>query len=203
MNSGPTIPAGEPHDADSVVPLFVDLDGTLIACDTFNRSLLGALLKRPWQAPRLLWTWLFRGRPAVKRLAFELADIRVAELPYHREMLDLIRQARADHRPIILATASHRVAAHRIAEHLGLFDDVLASDERLNLKAHHKLVAIEQWCEQRGHTEFAYAGDARPDLAIWQEASQAIAVNPPPWVRSMLKKQRIEATLIKASASGR
>ncbi|QDU70337.1 haloacid dehalogenase-like hydrolase [Mucisphaera calidilacus] len=188
MNPPPTQP----------LPLFVDLDGTLIATDVFNQSLLGVLKHRPWQIPALLITWLFRGRPELKRLAYRRARLDITRLPYRPAVLELIRSARDAGQPVILATASHREPAQHVADHLGVFDDVLASEQRNNLKAGRKLDAIRDWCTQHNHTGFAYAGDARPDLVIWQQADHAIAVAPPPRVRAQITRRGINATILDA-----
>lgn len=50
----------------------------------------------------------------------------------------------------------------------------LGSDGNTNLKAGAKLRRIR---EITGGGEFAYAGDSRADLPIWEQASQAILVN--------------------------
>jgi 4-hydroxybenzoate polyprenyltransferase len=93
-------------------------------------------------------------------------------------VLELVRQERARGATIVLATASDQGWARRIAAHLGLFDDVLASDGQSNLKGRSKLEAIENYCRERDLTSFAYVGDARADLPIWREAKQVYAVAP-------------------------
>src|SRR5262249_9190023 len=107
--------------------LFVDLDGTLIATDILWESLLLAIKRDP-QVVIKFAGWLRQGRAALKeQLALEdIPD--AARLPYREEVLAFLREERAKGVKIVLATASHRSIAERVAAHLGLFDDVLATD---------------------------------------------------------------------------
>src|SRR3546814_20338590 len=68
--------------------------------------------------------------------------IDAARLPYRSEVLHLIEQARAEGRPVILASASHWRHIRRIADHLALSDPVIATRGRTNLKGAAKLAAI-------------------------------------------------------------
>src|SRR5262249_22726171 len=79
---------------------------------------------------------------------------------------------------LVLATASHASLADQVADHLGLFDDVLATDGTQNLKGSAKLARIQGYCQSRGETAFTYLGDSRADLPIWQAADEAIVVAP-------------------------
>jgi hypothetical protein len=54
-------------------------------------------------------------------------------LPYRREILALIEEERKKGRAIVLATASHRLFAERVAAHLNCFDAALTTEGGLNL----------------------------------------------------------------------
>ncbi len=185
MSSIEPAAAGVPN-TDTVVadtPLFVDLDGTLIASDVTYESILSGIKRRPTLLPRLPWL-LLRGRAALKReLAVEgRADVRL--LPYRRELLEFLREQRWAGRRVILATASDRRFADAVAKQVELFDDVLASDGQVNLKGPNKLVAIQAYCRQHGYSQFAYAGDALADMPIWKAAAEVHVVAPGPLVRA-------------------
>src|SRR6202008_1526811 len=77
-------------------------------------------------------------------------------------------------RKIILATASDREMARPVAEHLRLFDEILASDGKTNLRRENKRLALVQKFGERG---FDYAGNSQDDLIVWRSARQAIVVN--------------------------
>ena len=82
------------------------------------------------------------------------------------------------------ADASHWPPAVTVAmprpsrDHLGLFDDVLASDGLTNCKGEGKSQAIQQYCRANGLQGYAYIGDSHADLAIWKDAEEVYAVEP-------------------------
>ncbi len=153
------------------LPLVVDLDGTLTPTDTLLESLLQIIRKSPVSWLRLIF-WLLKGRAYFKERVSSQAHIGAKYLPYCEPLLDYLRSEREKGRRIILATAAHRSIADGVAAHLGLFSDVLATEDGRNLKGKNKLGAI---LEIVG-TEFVYAGDSRADLPIWKAAKGAILV---------------------------
>ena len=180
----PAEPAAPTTDAPvAETPLFVDLDGTLIASDVTYESVLGGIKRKPGLLPRLPWL-LVRGRAALKRELAGEAGTDVALLPYRHYVLHFLREQRWAGRRVILATASDRHFAEAVAKEVGLFDDVLASDGRVNLKGPNKLAAIQAYCREHGYTQFAYAGDALADMPIWKEAAEVHVVAPGPLVRA-------------------
>ena len=89
--------------------------------------------------------------------------------------LDWLKQQKAAGREIILATASNRKYAQQIADHLGIFDRVVASDAQNNLSGSNKL----RWLQNElGEQEFVYAANAPVDLKVWEHAKAAVVVNP-------------------------
>lgn len=177
--------AGAPTTDTAVAetPLFVDLDGTLIASDVTYESVLGGIKRQPGLALRLPWL-LIHGRAALKRELAREVNSDAKLLPYRPEMLKFLRQQRDAGRRVILATASDRHFAEAVAKVVGLFDDVLASDGHINLKGPNKLTAIQAYCREHGYAQFAYAGDAMADLPIWRAAAEVHVVSPGPLVRA-------------------
>ncbi|WP_428387094.1 UbiA family prenyltransferase [Mucisphaera sp.] len=182
--------------APAMTPLFVDLDGTLITTDCMAESLIGVVRKSPRRVPEVVRAWRAEGRPELKRLAAEISGLDVATLPYRPETLDLIRQAREAGRPVVLASASHRDVVRAVADHLGLFDDVLASADGVNLKSEKKLAAIRAWCAERGYERFAYAGDAHADLAVWPGCHEVIAVAPSGRLKQAMAREGLRPRVI-------
>jgi len=154
-------------------PLYVDLDGTLIATDSLHESLLQLVRASP-ASLLALPVWLLRGKAALKKEVAQRTAIDVQTLPYRPEVLELVRSARAAGRRTVLATASDGRLARAVASHLGLFDAVLASDGENNLRGAGKRAAIE--ADAGGHG-FSYAGNDHMDLAVWREAEAAVVVS--------------------------
>jgi hypothetical protein len=82
--------------------------------------------------------------------------------------------------------------AEAVAQHLDLFDRVLASDGRTNLTGRAKLAAIRG---SVGGIPFTYIGNSRVDLAVWREAASAICVN----TRPRVVRAAARATVIERS----
>ncbi len=157
---------------DSLVPLCVDLDGTLIATDLLWESLIGMIRKRPMDAARLPF-WLLEGRATLKRRIAERVALDVQTLPYRAEVIDFLKDEKTLGRRLVLATAADRRLAERVAAHLGLFDEVIATDDGRNLKGREKLAALQ---ERFGASGFDYLGDSPADLPIWEGAREALLV---------------------------
>lgn len=159
----------------TAVPLAVDLDGTLIATDLLWEGLF-LLLRRNPLLLFLVPVWLSRGGPA--RLKLEIAarvDIDPATLPYREEVVERLRSAREAGARIVLATGTPRKFAEAIAAHLGLFDQVMATDGTHNLTAGRKSAAL---AAAFGDGGFDYLGNSRHDLASFDSARRAVVVAP-------------------------
>ncbi len=152
-------------------PLVVVLDGTLTPCDTLMESLVLVLKRNPWDLFRL-FLWLCKGRAAFKAFVASRVDLSVVQMPFREDVLSYLRIEKDKGRRIVLATAAHRTVADKVASHLALFDDQLASDDVRNLKGPEKLRAIRE----RLTGEFIYAADSSSDLVIWEAASAGVLV---------------------------
>lgn len=155
------------------VPLVVDLDGTLTSSDLLLESIL-VLMKRSLHWIVLLPIWLMRGRAAFKCELARRVDLDVAAVPLNAELVERLREEKARGRRLYLATGTHESWARKIADRLGLFEEVLATSETCNLTSHEKLAVLR---ERFGATGFDYAGNAVADYPIWRAARRATVVN--------------------------
>jgi 4-hydroxybenzoate polyprenyltransferase/phosphoserine phosphatase len=157
-------------------PLYVDMDGTLLATDLLYETALLFLARHPSEAWKIgLWTLAGRAQLKHQLAARCLPD--PATLPYRTEVLDFLREQKLRGRELVLATAGDQATARSVAEHLGLFSFVLASNGTQNLKGSHKLSAIQSHCRNR---RFGYIGNSRDDLPVWGRAGDAYVVAPSP-----------------------
>lgn len=154
-------------------PLIIDLDGTLIYSDMLHESALRMLRDRPLSLGRLPF-WLMGGRANLKYKLAQGNAFDVASLPYNMPLLDWLRHQKASGRVLILCTASDRSIANAIAQHLDIFDEVMASDGQVNLAGWHKAAALTQ---RFGAGGYDYVGNSSADLAVWEHARQAVVVN--------------------------
>lgn len=156
-------------------PLVVDLDGTLIYTDMLHESALIILRDKPHHLLAIPY-WLMRanGKAVLKQRLAHLIDVDVTVLPYNLHLLDWLKQQKAQGRKLILCTASDIKIAQLVANHLNIFDAVIASDGKNNLAGKHK---AEMLINQFGYEQFDYVGNSSADLAVWKAAKQGVVVN--------------------------
>jgi len=171
LSAGAAVPA-----AGLQVPLAVDLDGTLLRTDTLVESLLVLARHQPL-ALLCLPAWLARGRAALKQAVAARALPDVATLPLDEDLLAWLRAQHRHGRRLLLATAADARIARAVADRVALFDTVLASDGRCNLRGAAKRDRLRQACGPQG---FDYAGNAADDLPVWAAARRAVLVAVPP-----------------------
>jgi 4-hydroxybenzoate polyprenyltransferase len=179
------IPAA-PAEIATLPALCVDLDGTLVKSDTLVDTTLALARYRPSTLLRIPG-WLLQGKASLKRHIASAVLLDVVHLPYNRELLQYLEQQHATGRPIYLATAADAATAQRVADHLGLFAGVLASDGTTNLSGNNKLAAFRQ----RFGDNFSYIGNATPDLPLLQNCQEPMVANPTPGLRSALRRAKI------------
>ncbi|MES3007993.1 MAG: UbiA family prenyltransferase [Pseudomonadota bacterium] len=170
------------------LPLYVDLDGTLIHSDLLLESFL-ELIRRNLLLVFLVPFWMLRGKAFLKREIARRVQLRVDLLPYNKPFLDFLREQKQSGRRLVLISASDDSLVQAVAAHLGLFDATIGSDGVVNCSGTRKLARILQHDK-----EFCYAGDGRVDLQVWKGASAAILVN----ANAAVKQEAAALTQIEA-----
>lgn len=165
-------PTIDQRETPTDIPLCTDLDGTLITTDLLFESLLLLGKQQPW-ALLLVPFWFLLGRAALKRRIAERIYFDPSTLPYNEAVLDYLQKQKREGRTIVLATASDQILADALARHLGIFDIVLGSDGKRNLKGSKKSELLEQ---HFGRGAFDYIGDSAADIHIWRSSANAIVV---------------------------
>ena len=163
------------RDVSEALPLAVDMDGTLILTDMSWVSIKRVLMRRPWRIVSVLTKELAGKRAQWKRDLASRLSVDPGELKFHAEFLDWLTGEHAKGRYIMLATASDRIVAEKVAAHLGIFSDVIASDSKYNLRGQKKAEAL---VSRFGEGGFSYAGNSKHDIPVWDHAGQVIVVNP-------------------------
>ena len=158
------------------IPLCVDLDGTLILTDGFFEAIIRLLKAKPWYL-LMVPLWLLAGRAGIKQKVAQLVTLDAASLPYRRKLVTFLEAEHKKDRTLVLATAANEKFARGVAEYLGVFSKIVASDGKCNLKGRQKAAVLSQLYGQRG---FDYVGNSRDDIPVWAEAQQALAVGVSP-----------------------
>ena len=155
-------------------PLCVDLDGTLVRTDLLFEMALSYVRQKPSGVLDLM-AWTLRGKARLKTELAARVRLDAATLPYNPELLAELRSQKSAGRKILLVTASPMAAARGVASHVGLFDDVLATEEGVNLSGSTKrdrLVGLF------GPAGFDYVGNAWADIKIWRASREAWLADP-------------------------
>jgi len=160
----------------AALPLCVDMDGTLLKIDTLHEAALEVLGADPRVALRLPG-WLAAGKAAMKAELAARWSFAAEDFPVHEAFLDYLKAQHAAGRRLILCTAADQRIAEAVAARFGLFEAVIASDGQRNLRGPGKAAAL---VERFGEGGFAYAGNDRTDLAVWQRAGAAVVVGAAP-----------------------
>ncbi|WP_342592008.1 UbiA family prenyltransferase [Jiella sonneratiae] len=155
-------------------PIYVDLDGTLIKSDMLWETLFLTARQSPLRLAQLPG-WYLAGKARMKAELAAGINFDPALVPYREDVLRQLRAAKAQGRRIVLATGANERLAHAIADHLGLFDEVMASCDAVNLTSDRKLERITASCGEEG---FDYLGNSRDDICLLEAAAEATVVAP-------------------------
>jgi 4-hydroxybenzoate polyprenyltransferase/phosphoserine phosphatase len=153
-------------------PLCVDLDGTLVRTDTLYEVLVGVIKNGKGLLPTIYA--LAAGKAAFKAIAALHSSFDPKQLPYNAKLLEFLEKEKQEGTTLVLATAANRKIADAVKVHLGLFDEVFASDATHNLRGVEKARVL---AERFGSRAFRYAGNDETDIPIWRAASGAVLVN--------------------------
>lgn len=159
------------------------MDGTLVLTDSLHESLLAVLRRNPLLM-FVMPVWLLGGKARFKREVARRAALEGRTLPFNEPLLAWLRQQQGT-REIVLCTAADEAIARSVAHHAGVFDDVLASDGRLNLAGGDKALALVERFGERG---FDYAANGPVDIPVWSKARRAIVVNATPSVERAARR---------------
>jgi phosphoserine phosphatase len=161
-------------------PLCVDLDGTLIRGDTLIISAMLCARQRPLSLPAVGLS-LFRGRASFKDAIARRVLPDPASLPWRDDVLAFVREEKRRGRRVWLTTAAHRRVAECVAQYLGCFDGIIATEGSENAKGAGKVAAIRRVL---GDTPFDYVGDSLADLPVLGAARVGHLVAPSPRLRA-------------------
>lgn len=167
----------------SEVPLCVDLDGTLLRSDMLQESLCAMLRQHPLLV-FLLFFWLLRGRAFLKRRIAEHVLCDTSRVPVHEEVLAWLRQEKAKGRTLVLATASEVALARAIADRVGVFDEVVASEGTVNVSGKNKARVLQERYPQG----FDYVGNAPVDFKVWRHSRRVYAVSTNPLFLKVVRR---------------
>lgn len=166
------------------LPICVDLDGTLIQGDVLNESLEIFLKNWPWKI-FLLPFWLLKGRAFLKKKVAERVDLEIEKLALNEEFYRYLLGLKKQGHILYLITAADEKYARQVAQTYPLFEEVMSSRGKENLRSRNKAEALVRRFGEKG---FVYAGNSRHDLPVWRRAGGVIAVNLPWYLKPVIGK---------------
>ncbi|MDR2158121.1 MAG: haloacid dehalogenase-like hydrolase [Holosporaceae bacterium] len=166
-----------------LVPICVDLDGTLLKEDVTAKALKIYIGWSPLNIFNTLF-WLMQGWACLKQKLAELVQLDPSSLKYNEKFLEFIEKKKKEGHKIFLATACNQIYARKIADYLGIFDGVFASTDCVNLRAEAKAQTLTTIFGENG---FIYAGNSEDDVYVWNKSAWCILVSPS---KGALKKMR-------------
>lgn len=177
------------------LPLCVDLDGTLLKTDLLHEMFIKLLMQNPLGGVGAVLA-LRNGIPAFKKSVADQVSFDPSLLPYREEVLDYLSAEKERGRPVVLITASHQAFANKVAEYLGFFDEVFATDDSENMKGEAKASLLKE-----KFSEFEYIGDSAADIPIWKAAKKVGLVDSSASLRKTVLEFQPDAQIFSSPSS--
>lgn len=157
-------------------PLVLDVDGTLLKNDLTHELILKGVIKRFWKLPTLIKLTL-TSKPALKLWLVEQVgtDIHPETLPYHQEIVELAKTAKAQGREVSLCSGSQEQLVQKLVDHLDWVDAGFGTTSTYNMTCENKAYFLQERYPQG----FDYAGNSSQDFAVWKAARKGYGIEPP------------------------
>ena len=156
------------------IPLFVDLDGTVIREDIGQMALKKKILSNYFCLFNILIRFIFFGKPSVKIYVSKNYKVNFNKIHFNRACLDFINEAKKANRKIFLISGSQEFIVKEIANKLNIFDDVYGTREGYNMISYNKVKFIYNTL---GFNKFDYIGNSHQDLKVWEYSENIIYTN--------------------------
>ncbi len=167
-------------------PLCVDMDDTLIRGDCLFSAMAWLLRRKPFSFFFSLCAYAKSGRAAYKRYLAENTNFDPTTLPVFDDVLQWCVTQKKNGRALWLVSGSDEIWAKKVAEKLGIFEKVVASDGHHNVSGKGKRELLNNLC---GEHSFDYVGNAAVDFPVWESARFAVLANCPKSLAAKARKK--------------
>ncbi len=166
------------------VPLVVDLDDTYLRTDMLYEGFWHGMGADPVGTVRLVLRNIWK-RTALKEALAAQGLVDLSVLPVDADVKALCLSAKAEGRPVVLASASPQKLLDDIvsASDEDLFDLVIGTEGTTNLTGQAK---ADRLVAEFGEAGFDYVGDTGKDVAIWKVARKAYVARPRRGIRAKI-----------------
>lgn len=159
---------------DDIRPLVVDLEGSLLKTRALYELALFAIRENPKNLFVLLRA-LRLGKAALKSCVGRWASEVLPLAPARSKVEHLMDEARANGKPIILATATGREVSIAAERRFGPFDEVITRERGNDPNGKDRALAL---VERFGDKGFDYIGVSSADAEIFRHSHVSFLINP-------------------------
>ena len=181
---------------DRLIPVVVDVDGTLLSTDLLYETFFRTVGSAPLGMVDLVRS--LTSKAQLKSTLANLGSVEPATLPYDREVQATIARARMHGRKVYLASAGNEGLIEKIAQYVGA-DGWFASSDAENLSGSRKARLL---VGKFGDHNFDYVGNSPSDLDVWTHARKAIVAGGSRRLAGELERRHIAAELLPCTRPG-
>ncbi len=174
--------------------LVIDLDGTLIRCNSFHRELLSVL--RTGRLANFLLELIRTKAWTKSRIKLAVAKSCPAldfSQCFATEVLTLVVEGRRQGIPLLLATGASELSAERIVAQLDFDIPFISSTEATNLTGRNKARAL---VAMFGEQKFNYVGDSKADFEVFAHSKQGVLIGRDVRLSSQARKRFPNLTIL-------
>lgn len=157
---------------EKVLPLIVNLDGTLTPANTTAERIVNAIFRRPFfvisAVVRRIHNLSF-----LKKDILEMLDYDVATLPIREDFINWLQREHNKGRPIHLVTEADQGIADKIARRFNFIVKATGFAGSTNLSGHRK----RRYLQNIYPNGYVYAGNNSRDLPVWKGSNGIVLVD--------------------------
>ena len=159
---------------NSSIPLFVDLDGTIIKEDVGQMAIKKKIFSNFFCIFNIVFKFIFFGKPSVKLYVSKNYKVNFEKIHFNSACLNFINEAKKTNRNVFLISGSQELVVKEIENKLNIFDDVYGTREDYNMVSYNKVKFINNTL---GFSKFDYIGNSHQDLKVWEYSENIIYTN--------------------------
>ena len=156
------------------IPLFVDLDGTIIKEDIGQMAIKKKITDNFLSILNLLIRFTLFGKPSVKFYVSKNFQVDFDKLHFNQPCINFVKEAKKLGRKVFLISGSQEIVVKVIANKLNIFDGVYGTRKNYNMISYNKVKFIHNTL---GFKKFDYIGNSHQDLKVWEYSENVIYTN--------------------------
>ena len=156
------------------IPLFVDLDGTIIKEDIGQMAIKNYIAINFFRIFIIIFRYVFIGKPNVKFLASQNYFVNYDDISLNKSCIEFVKNAKALGRKVFLISGSHEILVKKIGNKIGIFDGVYGTSKSYNMISFNKVKFINNVLNI---DKFDYIGNSQQDLKVWDYSENVIYTN--------------------------